>query len=125
MAALRRSFSKVEHKTIRRKAIVFTGVVILIILLMQTLYRFMQKPVVYVLQVEMLDQNAYIVGVDTTTFDFFASTLKEAVTTVKQQHKNIHIKLILPADKKKSSAIAVPIQIVALIDLPYQVDFKK
>jgi hypothetical protein len=125
MAALRRSFSKVEHKTIRRKAIVFTGVVVLIILLMQTLYRFMQKPLVYVLQVEMLDQNAYIIDTDTTTFDFFASTLKEAVIIAKRKHKNISIKLILPTDKKKSSAIAVPIQIVALIDLPYQVAFKK
>ena len=69
------------------------------------------------IQVYMQHPDCYFINGDTTNFDQFASTLRQAAT---QQKKVYHIELRLSPNTANSDSLRAVIQVISAFDVPWQ-----
>lgn len=125
--AFRRSFSKAEQSTITRKAILLTGAVIMLFLLVKLSIDALNKPAsMYYIVVKMEDRSKFIINQDTTNYDNFASILKEKVTTAREKYPYNKITIYLQLPKADKTAEIVDIlQIVDAMDVQFKIHTPK
>jgi hypothetical protein len=119
--ALRRSFSKMEHQGIRRKAIVMTMTLVFLVAGIKIALDYWTKASpTHFIKVTMLDQTTFIINQDTTNYAMFASTLQRTVINYRKQfdYSSITIALRLPP-VKHSKDIAPVIKIVDAMDVQF------
>ena len=125
--AFRRSFSKAEQSTITRKAILLTGAVIMLFLLVKLSIDALNKPVsMYYIVVKMEDRSKFIINQDTTNYDNFASILKEKVSAARKvyPYNKITIYLQLPKADKTAEIVDI-LQIVDAMDVQFKIHTPK
>jgi len=116
----RRNIQKSEDGQIQRKAILLTGTVIIILLLVNwTWDLYSQQAAPNTIEVKMLAKDAFIVEHDTTNYTNFASILKKAVVNAKQTHAHNQIELNIPT-AKKTKEVADVIMVVMAMNLDWQ-----
>jgi len=124
--AFRRSFAKAEENDIRRKAIMLTGSIVFLFILIKFGVDALNRPVpMHYIGMEMKDRSTFIIGQDTTNYDQFASILKEKVIKARAEHPYLKIKIVLKLPKVESAAeIADIIQVVDAMDVPFVVQYQ-
>lgn len=118
---LRRSFSKIEHHSIRRKAIVMTMAVVMLVLIVKLGVQYgTMPPKMQYIKVVMIDRSTFIINKDTTNYENFASLLKEAVKEYRSKYAYKHIEIALKLPKaEKAEEIADIIKIVDAMDVQF------
>jgi hypothetical protein len=121
----RRSFSKVEHSGIRRKAVVMTMAVVLFVVLLKSGVDFINTPSeIHYIQVKMQNRKTFIINKDTTNYNNFASVLKEEVKQYRKKYdyNNIEILVQLP-QAENTEEIADVIKLVDAMDVKFSLHF--
>ena len=121
--AFRRSFSKAEESSIRRKAILMTGALVLLFVLIKLgVDAAYAPPPMHYINVQMKDHSTFIINADTTNYDSFASILKERVKTARTTHEYKNIEIVLQLPKVEAAAeIADIIKIVDAMDVAFSI----
>lgn len=124
--AFRRSFAKAEENDIRRKAIMLTGSIVFLFILIKFGVDALNRPIpMHYISVQMQDRSTFIIEQDTTNYDQFASILKERVIDARENHPYFKIKIVLKLPKVESAAeIADVIQVVDAMDVPFVVQYQ-
>lgn len=120
----RRSFDRADDAQIRRKIIMLIGTIILVVFLINFAWKYSQKRQPNLITVEMINRNHFIIESDTTNYENFASTLKQAVIKAKKQYPLNQIRLTLPSQLDKSNSIADILMIVNSIDIDWKIKNK-
>ncbi len=119
--ALRRSFSKIEHQGIRRKALVMTMTLVFLVAGIKISLDYWGKatPMQFI-KVTMLDQSTFIINQDTTNYAMFASTLQRTVVKYRHQfdYSAIAIALRLPSVKQSKDIVHI-IRIIDAMDVQF------
>lgn len=119
--ALRRSFSKMEHQGIRRKAIVMTMTVVFLVAGIKVALDYWRKaPKMHIIKVIMLDQSTFVINQDTTNYALFASTLQRTVINYRKKYSypTITIALRLPLVKQSKDILNI-IKIIDAMDVQF------
>ena len=124
--AFRRSFAKAEENDIRRKAIMLTGSIVLLFVLIKFGVDAMNRPIpMHYIGVQMQDRATFIIGQDTTNYDQFASILKERVIKARAAYPYLKIKILLKLPKvEAANEIVDIIQVVDAMDVPFDVQYQ-
>lgn len=92
------------------------SIAILIVLVVLVIREY-QKGQLGSIHVYMQTPNCYLIDGDTTNFDQFASTLREAAV---QQHKAYQIELQLAPTTTNSDSLRAVLQVITAFDVPWQ-----
>lgn len=117
----RRNFERAEDAQIHRKTIMLIGSIVLVILLINLAWNAANTAQQNTITVQMLHRDLFIIQADTTNYENFASTLKQAVIQAKKQYPNNQIQLTLPKTVKKSKHISDIIMIVTAMNLDWEI----
>lgn len=99
----RRSFEKIESGNIKRRAILLTALVFVLVFFVQTWLGTWVKPQKATgneVTVHFLSDTTYLVETDTTNYDQFASILRQTIAKAKKKHKENYINIVIPKSKK-------------------------
>lgn len=119
----RRSLSAIEHKKIRRKAIFLTFFVVLVIVggIRTWNYLIYEHKTVRV-KVEMIQNDQFTIGGDTTNYEEFASVLKNEITELRSKYEKDNICIDLKLNtKQKTADISTIIALVNAMDVPFEI----
>lgn len=89
------------------------SILIVLILLVIRAYQIEQPALI---QVYMQTPNRYFIDNDTTNFDRFASTLREAAA----QQDTYHIQLRLAPNTANTDSLRAVMQVISAFDVPWQ-----
>lgn len=119
--AFKSSFSIAEEGQIHRKVIMLMmAIVVLIALFIKIAWDFgSANTTLNIIEIKMLDRNQIIVATDTTNYEEFASTLKNAVIQAQKSHDQNKILLTVPK-KATSSEIADIVMVVTAMNINWQ-----
>jgi hypothetical protein len=124
--AFRRSSSKTDQSSIRRKAIVMTGAVVMLFVLVKFGVDYANRPApMRVISLQMKNNSIFIIDTDTTNFENFASILKNKVIEARKKHAYNNIKIVVYVPRvNEAGEIASVIKIVDAMDVQFSIKTK-